>query len=84
MELFAYGKTSDWTELTAIRQDILLKIAGIVEGAGTRFAAPTRLAYQAEDPGLDTDRANDIVRQVTELRANNAFPFPGEVQVATK
>jgi MscS family membrane protein len=84
MELFAYGKTSDWTELTAIRQDILLKIAGIVEAAGTRFAAPTRLTYQAEDPGLDTDRANDIVRQVTELRANNAFPFPGEVQVATK
>jgi MscS family membrane protein len=84
MELFAFGKTSDWTELTAIRQDVLLKIAAIVEAAGTRFAAPTRLMYQSEDPGLDTDRANDIVRQVTELRANNAFPFPGEVQVATK
>jgi MscS family membrane protein len=84
MELFAYGKTSDWTELTAIRQDVLLKIAAIVEAAGTRFAAPTRLTYQSKDPGLDTDRANDIVRQVTELRANNAFLFPGEVRVATK
>jgi MscS family membrane protein len=84
MELFAFGKTSDWTELTAIRQDVLLKIAAIVEAAGTRFAAPTRLMYQSEDPGLDTDRANDIVRRVTELRANGAFRFPGEVQVATK
>jgi MscS family membrane protein len=84
MELFAFGKTSDWTELTAIRQDVLLKIAAIVEAAGTRFAAPTRLTYQSEDPGLDMDRANDIVRQVTELRANNAFPFPGEVQVVAK
>jgi MscS family membrane protein len=84
MELFAFGKTSDWTELTAIRQDVLLKIAAIVEDAGTRFAAPTRLTYRSEDPGLDTDRANDIERQVTELRANNAFPFPGEVQAVTK
>jgi MscS family membrane protein len=84
MELFAYGKTSDWTELTAIRQDVLLKIATIVEAAGTHFAAPTRLTYQSKDPGVDTDRANDIVRQVTALRANNAFLFPGEVQVASK
>lgn len=84
MELFAYGKTSDWTKLTAIRQDVLLKIAAIVEAAGTRFAAPTRLTYQSKDPGIDTDRANDIVRQVTELRANNAFLFPGEVKVAAK
>jgi MscS family membrane protein len=83
LELFAYGKTSDWGELTAIRQDVLLKIAGIVEAAGTRFAAPTRLTYQAKDPGVDADRANDIVRQVTELRANNAFRFPGEVQTAS-
>jgi MscS family membrane protein len=84
MELFAYGKTSDWTHLTAIRQDILFKIATIVEAAGTAFAAPTRLTYQAKDPGVDTDKADDIVRQVAALRANNAFLFPGEVQAATK
>ena len=84
LELFAYGKTSDWAELTAIRQDVILKIAGIVEAAGTGFAAPTRLTYQAKDPGIDADKANDIVRQVTELRANNAFQFPGEVQTASR
>jgi MscS family membrane protein len=84
LELFAFVKTGDFREFTGIRQEIILKIAAIVESAGTRFAAPTRLTYQSKDPGLDTDRANDIVRQVTELRANNAFPFPGEVQVATK
>ncbi len=82
LELFAYGNTSDWAELTAIRQDVILKIAGIVEAAGTRFAAPTRLTYQSKDPGVDADRASDIVRQVTELRADNAFRFPGEVQTA--
>jgi MscS family membrane protein len=84
LELFAFGKTSDWGELTAIRQDVILKIAGIVEAAGTGFAAPTRLTYQSKDPGVDADRTSDIVRQVTELRANNAFRLPGEVQTATK
>jgi MscS family membrane protein len=84
MELFAYGKTSDWKELTAIRQDVLFKIATIVEAAGTQFAAPTRLTYQAKDPGVDTDKADEIVRQVAALRANNAFLFPGEVQTTSK
>jgi MscS family membrane protein len=83
LELFAYGKTSDWAELTAIRQDVILKIAGIVEAAGTRFAAPTRLTYQSTDPGVDAERANDIVRQVSELRAHNAFRLPGEVQTTS-
>ncbi len=84
LELFAYGMTSDWSELTAIRQDVILKIAGIVEAAGTRFAAPTRLNYQATDLCVDPDKASDVVRQVTELRANNAFRLPGEMQAASK
>jgi MscS family membrane protein len=83
LELFAYGKTGDWAELTAIRQDVILKIAGIVEAAGTRFAAPTRLTYQSKDPGIDTDKASDIVGQGIELRADDAFRFPGEVQPAS-
>ena len=83
LELFAFVKTGDFREFTGFRQEIILKIAGIVEAAGTRFAAPTRLTYQSKDPGIDTDKANDIVRQVTELRADNAFRFPGEVQTAS-
>jgi MscS family membrane protein len=83
LELFAFVKTGDFGKFTGIRQEIILKIAGIVEGAGTRFAAPTRLMYQAKDPGFDTDRASEIVGQGTELRADNAFRFPGEVQTAS-
>ena len=69
LELFAYGKTGDWTVLTAIRQDVILRIAAIVEAAGTAFAAPTRLTYQSKDAGIDGEKADDIVRQVIELRA---------------
>jgi MscS family membrane protein len=83
LELFAFVKTGDFREFTGFRQEIILKIAEIVEAAGTRFAAPTRLTYQAVDPGLDADRANDIVRQVTELRADNKFRLPGRVETAT-
>src|SRR5271157_1089096 len=84
LELFAYGKTGDWAEFTAIRQDVILKIAEIVEAAGTRFAAPTRLTYLSTDAGVDAEKANGIVRRVTELRASAAFRFPGEARSGTE
>jgi MscS family membrane protein len=84
LELFAFAKTGDWTEFTAVRQDVILKIAEIVEGAGTRFAAPTRLTYWSRDAGLDEEKGNDIVSHVTELRASDAFRFPGEARSRTK
>jgi len=53
LELFAYGETGDWSELTNIRQDVLLKIVEIVKAAGTGFAAPTRLIYQSAAAVID-------------------------------
>ncbi len=78
LELFAYAKTGDQAQFTAIRQDVLLKIAEIVEAAGTRFAAPTQLTYTSGDTGVDAEKANHIVLRVTELRANDSFRLPGE------
>ncbi|HTU51207.1 MAG TPA: mechanosensitive ion channel family protein [Acidobacteriaceae bacterium] len=78
LELFAYGKTGDWTEFTAIRQDVILKIAEIVEAAGTGFAAPTQLAYLARDTGLDEEKTKNALNQVSQLRADGKFIFPGE------
>jgi len=84
LELFAYGKTGDWPQFTAIRQDVLLKIAEIVEASGTRFAAPTQLAYLSRDAGVDVEKTNNVVRRVTELRASDQFKFPGEVRTGTE
>jgi MscS family membrane protein len=81
LELFAFVKTGDFGLFTGIRQEIILKIAGIVECAGTQFAAPTRLIYQSKDPGVDAE--SDIVARGTELPADNAFQFSGKVQTAT-
>jgi MscS family membrane protein len=83
LELFAFVKTGDMREFTGYRQEILLKIAEIVEAAGTRFAAPTRLTYQSIDPGVGTDKKNGMVRQVTELPADTAFQLPAKVHTAT-
>ena len=84
LHLFAYGKTGNMKEFTAIRQDVVLKIVGIVEAAGTRFAAPTRLTYLRTDPGVDAERVSNIAHHVTELRPGEAFQFPGEVQTGAK
>ena len=84
MELFAYGKTGDWAQFTAIRQDVILKIAEIVEASGTRFAAPTQLTYLSRDNGIDAEKAKDIVGRVTELRARDVVKFPGEAQTGTE
>jgi MscS family membrane protein len=62
LELWAFAKTSDWKEFTVIRQEVILKIAEIVEAAGTRFAAPTQLTYLSRDASLDAEKANDMVR----------------------
>src|SRR5262249_1174737 len=61
MELWAYVKIGDWAQFTGIRQEIILKIAEIVESAGTRFAAPTRLTYVSTDAGIvDAVKADQV------------------------
>ncbi len=57
LHLFAYSKTADCVEFTAIRQDVILKIAEIVEAAGTRFAGPTQVTYLSSDVGVDAEKA---------------------------
>jgi MscS family membrane protein len=84
LELFAYGKTGNWTQFTLIRQDVILKIADIVEASGTRFAAPTRLTYQSRDAGIDASKANATARPGTELRASDSLRVPVENRTGTE
>ena len=84
LELFAYGKTGDWAQFTAIRQDVILKIAEIVEASGTRFAAPTQLAYLSRDKGVDAGGRMILWRRGAEPRASDVFRFPGEARTGTE
>lgn len=60
LELFAYGKTGNWAEFIVIRQDVILKIAEIVETSGTGLAGPIQLNYLSSDPGFDPDKSMAI------------------------
>jgi MscS family membrane protein len=51
LELFAYLLTADWPEFLAMREDLLLQVAGIVESAGSAFAHPTQFIYVDPDGG---------------------------------
>ena len=82
LELFAFVKTGDYGAFTSIRQEITLKIAGIVEAAGTRIAANTQLTYQSKDQLFDTDKANEFARQGTELGTSNAIASVAHLQLS--
>jgi MscS family membrane protein len=84
VELFAYVATGDWAEFTAIRQDVLLRIAEIVAASGARLAAPTRLTYLAQDAASDEEKSDAIVRRVTELRASDEFRLLDDARTGTE
>lgn len=56
LELFAYVLTADIPEFFAVREDLLLKIAGIVEAAGSGFAQPTQFIYMDGEPDVEVPR----------------------------
>jgi MscS family membrane protein len=45
LELFAYVKTADFARFMAVREDLLLAAAAIVESEGSAFARPTDFLY---------------------------------------
>ena len=45
LQIWSYLLTADIQKFNAIRQDLLLQIAQIVEGAGCRFALPSQTIY---------------------------------------
>ncbi len=76
VEIYAYITTRDYNEFLAIREDILLRMKGVVEEAGTGFAFPSRTVYQARDNGLDRERTKAAEAAVEAWRAAHDLPFP--------
>ena len=59
LELVAYANTGDLVQFTAIRQELILKLADIVEAVGAQFAGPTQLTYLAADSSDTPSKRND-------------------------
>jgi len=73
LEIFSYVLTQDFTEFTAIREDLLLRIMEIVRKAGTAVAVSANVAAQ---PGLDKEKAAAAEHQVQQWREQRQLPFP--------
>jgi MscS family membrane protein len=75
LELFAYVLTADLPQFLAVKEELLLAIAGIVEAAGSGFAQPTEFIYMDDKPGAPAPaRAADARDRVTAARVPQAVP----------
>ena len=77
LDLRYYVKTREWNEFFAIREDTLLRIDDIVEGAGAKYAVPARVLHVARDGGgVDPDLQAASEATVAAWRAEGTLPFP--------
>ena len=53
LELFAYVLTADVPDFLAVREDLLLRVAEIVESSGSAFAQPTEFVYLQSSTNAD-------------------------------
>jgi MscS family membrane protein len=69
LELFAYVLTSNFETFLAVREELLLQVAEIVESAGSAFAQPTEFLYvgnQQDGAGRPSDEASAAAPRTTE------------------
>lgn len=50
--VYTFTKTTQWVHYHEVKQDVLLKIAGIIEANGAEIAFPTRTLHVAELPPM--------------------------------
>jgi len=78
LELYAYVLTQDNNEFLAVREDLFLHIAEVVEASGSSFARPTEFIYaepladrgrgsvgpaEAIEPGERADRSEPVMKR---------------------
>ena len=58
--VYAFTRTTAWTEFHAVKQDVLLKIGDIIAARGARIALPTQTLHLAEAPTAPGERDRPI------------------------
>ncbi len=76
IDVRVYAKTREWNDFYAIKEDVLLRISGIVRQAGTGIAFPSQTVYLGKDEGLDRDAGKNATKEVAAWRRKREFPFP--------
>lgn len=55
VELFAYIYAIDWNDFLAIKEELNLKMAKVIEDSGSGFAFPSQTVYLSKDKGISTE-----------------------------
>lgn len=76
LEVFAYLRCQDQDTFLAIKEDVLLRMADIVNGSGAGFAFPSQTAYLTRDSGVSAERRDDAEAEVRGWRLRSKLPFP--------
>ena len=54
--IYTFTKTTVWTEFHTIKEDVLFRIAAIVEGHGAEMAFPTQTVHVASAPAPEPEQ----------------------------
>lgn len=76
VEVFAYVDTDVFDEYLAVREDVYLRIIGIVGDSGSDFAFPSQTLYWERGGGVDDDRKSEIEERVRQWREANELEMP--------
>jgi MscS family membrane protein len=76
VEIAAYVLDTEFESFLAVQEDLLLRIMGFVESAGSGFAFPSQTLYVSKDEGLDEKRSLDAAGTVQRWREQGELPFP--------
>jgi MscS family membrane protein len=76
VEVLAYVLTQDVNEFMAVREDLLLRIMGVMEDSGGSFALPSQTLYLKRDSGVEKEKVENAVKKISELRDGKKLPFP--------
>ncbi len=76
VEINAYLRCQDQSVYLAIREDLLMQIVDLVEEAGTEFAFPSAVEYQAPASEMSAERGKDAEAQVEKWWAEGRLATP--------
>jgi MscS family membrane protein len=75
IDLFAYIRTNDGAEFTAIQEDLLFRIVNVVESAGAALA-PSQVTQLSKEQTINLQKAGEAEDTVRKWHDSNQFPFP--------
>jgi len=71
-----YVLTTEWNEFHAVREDLFLRFADLIEESGTRIAHPSTTVYMGKESELDADTVAGVEQEVQAWREADELPYP--------